>query len=242
MVPLLALINLKRIVGPELIERFNAFPSVKFMGSPAPGFSSGQALNAIEKIASQFLTNDYSIGWVGAAFQEKVASGAGSKAFIFGIITIFLILAAQYEKWTLPFAVISAVPFAVLGALIAVWLRGLTNDLYLQIGLLTLIGLSAKNAILIVEFALLKRNEGLNIVDAVLEAVILRFRPIIMTSMAFILGCVPLYISKGAGAASHHSIGTGVIGGMLTVTFLATLFVPLFFKLISQIFPDKIKE
>jgi multidrug efflux pump len=152
---------------------------------------------------------------------------------VFGIIMVFLILAAQYERWSLPLAVIMAVPFAVLGALVAIWLRGLTNDVYFQIGLVTLIGLAAKNAILIVEFAVLRRQTGESALQAAVDAARLRFRPIVMTSLAFILGVVPLAISTGAGSASRHSIGTGVIGGMLAATFIATFFIPMFYRLIA---------
>ena len=166
--------------------------------------------------------------------RSQIASGsAGSQAFLFGLIMVFLILAAQYERWSLPVAVVLAVPFALFGALVAIWLRGLNNDVYFQIGLVTLIGLASKNAILIVEFAVLKRREGLSVIEAAAEAAKLRFRPIVMTSLAFILGCVPLAISSGAGAASRHSIGTGVIGGMLAATFIAAFFIPMFYRLIS---------
>jgi multidrug efflux pump len=153
-------------------------------------------------------------------------------AFGFGILMVFLILAAQYERWSLPFAVITAVPFALFGAILAVWVVGLTNNVYFQVGLVTLIGLAAKNAILIVEFAVLKMEEGLTPAEAAIESARQRFRPIVMTSLAFILGCVPLVLSSGAGAASRHALGWPVIGGMLAATFIAIFFVPLFFKLI----------
>ena len=180
----------------------------------------------MQDVARETLPEGFQIAWTGSAYQELEASGAGSQAMIFGIIMVFLILAAQYEKWTLPLAVVMAVPFAMFGALAAIWLRGLTNDVYFQIGLVTLVGLAAKNAILIVEFAVLKRQEGVGGLEAAVEAARLRFRPIVMTSLAFILGVVPLAISSGAGSASRHSIGTGVIGGMLVATFIATLLYP----------------
>jgi len=204
------------------------------MGSPAPGYSSGQALQAAREVADQVLGSDYSLAWTGSAFQEVATQGTGNTAFIFGLIMVFLILAAMYERWTLPIAVITAVPFAVFGAILAIWLRGIANDVYFQVGLVTLIGLGAKNAILLVEFAVLRRSEGLGIREAALDAARLRFRPIVMTSLAFILGVVPLAISSGAGSASRHSIGTGVIGGMIAATVLAMLFVPMFYELVEK--------
>ncbi|SKA36311.1 efflux RND transporter permease subunit [Consotaella salsifontis] len=233
MIPLSTLVSVKRVVGPDLIERFNSFISAKVSGGPAPGYSSGQALKAMQEVAKT-LPEGYEIAWTGSAYQEIATGGTGFTAVVFGIIMIFLILAAQYERWSLPLAVILAVPFAICGALLAIWLRGLNNDVYFQIGLVTLVGLAAKNAILIVEFAVLKRDEGLTAFDAALEGAKLRFRPIIMTSLAFVLGVVPLAISTGAGSASRHSIGTGVIGGMLMATFVATFFIPLFYRLLAR--------
>jgi len=177
----------------------------------------------------------YGIDWSGISYQERIIGRQSVYAFAFGLLMVFLVLAAQYESWTVPFAVILAVPFGVFGALSAVWVRGMTNDIYFQIGLVTLIGLSAKNAILIVEFANRRYQHGLSAVDASIEAAKLRFRPIIMTSMAFILGVVPLVLATGAGAASRQSIGTGVFGGMLAATFLAIFFVPLFFVVIRKL-------
>ena len=234
MIPIDTLLTVERIVGPDQIDRFNAFTAAKVMGNPAPGYSSGQAIQAMREVAREVLPDGYQLAWSGQAFQEIAASGSGNQAFLFGLIMVFLILAAQYERWSLPFAVVLAVPFALFGALVAIWLRGLNNDVYFQIGLVTLIGLASKNAILIVEFAAMKRREGLDVMSAAIEAAKLRFRPIVMTSLAFILGCVPLAISTGAGAASRHSIGTGVIGGMLAATFVAVFFIPLFFKLVSR--------
>jgi len=195
--------------------------------------SSGQAIAAIRQVVAETLSNDYSIGWTGSAYQEIQTAGTGSAGFLFGLIAVFLILAAQYERWSLPLAVMTAVPFALFGAIVAIYLRGIDNDIYFQVGLVTLIGLSAKNAILIVEFAAQRQREGFSVHDAAMDAARLRFRPIIMTSLAFILGVVPLALSTGAGSASRHSIGTGVTGGMLAATFLAILFVPMFFKLTS---------
>jgi multidrug efflux pump len=235
LVPLTSLIKVQRILGPDTYARFNVYPSAKFLGGPAPGYSSGQALAALQEVADEVLGSDYTIGWIGSAYQELATQGSGSTAFIFGLIMVFLILAAQYERWTLPLAVVTAVPFAVFGAILAVWLRGIQNDVYFQVGLVTLIGLAAKNAILIVEFAVLLRNEGKGIFESAYEAAKLRFRPIVMTSLAFILGCVPLAISTGAGSASRHSIGTGVIGGMLAATLLATFLIPMFYLLVESL-------
>lgn len=234
MIPLDTLVSVERVIGPDLIERYNVFPSAKIMGGPAPGVSSGQALKVFQEIAAQTLPENYTLGWVGTAYQEVTSEGTSTLAFVLGLVMVFLILAAQYERWSLPLAVVTAVPFAVFGALLAIWLRGTENDVYFQIGLVTLIGLASKNAILIVEFAAMKRREGMPVMEAALEAARLRFRPIIMTSLAFILGCVPLAVSSGAGSASRHSIGTGVIGGMLAATFLATLFVPMFFRMVES--------
>ena len=234
MVPLNVLLSTSRIVGPDVVDRFNVFPAAKIQGNPAPGYSSGQAIAAIEQVVSQNLSSDYSIGWTGSAYQELQSAGTGSQGFLLGLVMVFLILAAQYERWSLPLAVITAVPFAVFGAILAIWLRGIENDIYFQVGLVTLIGLAAKNAILIVEFAAERHRVGESVHDAALEAARLRFRPIVMTSLAFVLGVVPLAISTGAGSASRHSVGTGVIGGMLAATFLAIFFVPLFFRLVTR--------
>ena len=239
LVPLSSLIKVKRVTGPELVNRFNIFPAAKVIGDPAPGYSSGQAIAAMDEIAAQVLGTDYSLSWIGSAYQEKQAGGASTQAFIFGIVMIFLILSAQYEKWSLPFVVILSVPFAVLGALLAIWMRGIDNDLYFQVGLVTLIGLAAKNAILIVEFAMQQVHEGKNYADAALEAAKLRFRPIVMTSLAFTFGVLPLAVSSGAGAASRHAIGTGMVGGMLISTFVSTLFVPMMFATIGELFDEE---
>jgi HAE1 family hydrophobic/amphiphilic exporter-1/multidrug efflux pump len=227
--PLTAIASVSEVTGPEIVQRFNVFPAASFTGNPAPGYSSGEALRAMEQVAKQALPQGYVLAWSGAYLQEKISGGASSGMLLLGALMVFLILAAQYERWSLPIAVILAVPFAMLGAMLAVWARGLQNDVYFQIGLVTLVGLSAKNAILIVEFAMIKSAEGASLFDAALSAARLRFRPIIMTSMTFVFGVIPLAISSGAGAGSRHAIGTGVIGGMLLATFVATLFIPLFY-------------
>lgn len=229
MVPLSALSKIKNIIGAEQLERYNGFISAKVLGGGAPGVSSGDAIKLVEKIAAQNLPDGYQIAWTGQAYQEKRIGSAAVLAFSFAIIMVFLILAAQFETWALPLAVIMAVPFALAGALLAVKVRGMPNDIYFQIGLITLIGLAAKNAILIVEFASQKLKEGMPIREAAIEAARLRFRPICMTSMAFILGIMPLVFATGAGAAARRSMGTGVLGGMLLATFVAIVFIPLFF-------------
>jgi hydrophobe/amphiphile efflux-1 (HAE1) family protein len=233
LVPLTAIASIREVAGAEIVERFNAFTAAKIMGGAAPGYSSGDAIRAIEEVAAEALPQGYALAFTGTAYQEKVSGGASKGVYLLGVLMVFLILAAQFERWTLPVAVILAVPFAAFGGLLAVFARGLANDIYFQIGMLTLIGLAAKNAILIVEFALMKHHEGMRLADAAIEGAKLRFRPIIMTSLAFIFGVLPLAISSGAGANSRHSLGTSVIGGMLAATFIATLFVPLFFKWIA---------
>ncbi|MFZ6642180.1 efflux RND transporter permease subunit [Undibacterium sp. TC4M20W] len=234
MIPVRAFTTIKFITGPDSVQRFNALPSIKLLGDAKPGYSSGQAIAAMERAAKNVLPADVVYDWGGASFQEKRSSNAAGLALGAGVLMIFLILAAQYEKWSLPFSVLLAMPFGIFGALLAVYLRHFNNDVYFQIGLVTLLGLSAKNAILIVEFAVMKVHEGYAPVAAALEAARLRFRPILMTSLAFILGVVPLAFSHGAGAAARQSLGTGVLGGMLAATFLAIFFVPLFFKLIND--------
>jgi len=233
MIPLSALSKVSNIVGAEQLERYNGLLSAKVFGSGAPGVSSGDAIKAVERVAKDNLPDGYKIAWTAQAYQEKRTGNAALFAFGFAIIMVFLILAAQFETWSLPLAVIMAVPFALAGALFAVLLRGMPNDIYFQIGLITLIGLAAKNAILIVEFAEQKMEEGMHITEAALEAARLRFRPIVMTSMAFVLGIVPLVFATGAGAAARRSMGTGVFGGMILATFVATIFIPLFFTWLS---------
>ena len=235
MVPMSALVTPKYVVGPDLSTRFNNYPAIAINGAPAPGVSSGAALEAIRQVVEEELPSGYGYDWAGEA-REQVSSGSTSAiAFVFGLIFVFLILAAQYESWSLPVGVMLAVPFAILGALLAIGLRGTANDLYFQIGLLTLVGLAAKNAILIVEFAVeLNRKEGMSYFDAAVEASRLRLRPILMTSFAFILGLVPLAIASGASANSRHSIGTGVIGGSIAATVIAVFFIPMFYWLLSS--------
>jgi multidrug efflux pump len=231
MVPLSAVVTTRWVTGPDLLPHFNGFPAAKVNGNAAPGYSTGQAIAAMEEVAREVLPHGYTFAWSGLAFEEKKSGGTSAIAFVFGLIIVFLVLAAQYESWTLPGSVMMAVPFGVLGALTANWLRGLENDVYFQIGLLVLIGLGAKNAILRVSFAVELRKQGKSIMEATIEAGEQRLRPIIMTSLAFAFGCLPLAIAMGAGANARHSIGTGIIGGMIGETTLAMLYVPLLFYL-----------
>jgi HAE1 family hydrophobic/amphiphilic exporter-1/multidrug efflux pump len=233
MIPIRSLANVRYASGPDSLSRFNNLPAVKLFGQGAPGTSSGQAIAEVERIAAEVLPPDFSYDWGGASYQEKKSGGTSAIALGLAVIMVFLILAAQYERWSLPLSVLLALPFGTFGALAAVWLRGYTNDVYFQIGLVTLLGLAAKNAILIVQFAELKEREGLSAAAAALEAARLRFRPILMTSLAFIFGVLPLALSHGAGSGARRSVGTGVMGGMLAATFLAIFFVPMFFKLLA---------
>jgi multidrug efflux pump len=240
MIPLSAISTVRSIVGAEQLERFNGLLSAKVLAGGAPGVSSGDTIKLVEKIAKESLPEGYQMAWTGQAYQEKRTGSAALFAFGFAIIMVFLILAAQFETWALPLAVIMAVPFALTGALIAILVRGMPNDIYFQIGLITLIGLAAKNAILIVEFASQKMEEGMPLIEAAVEAARLRFRPIVMTSMAFVFGIVPLVFATGAGAAARQSMGTGVFGGMILATFIATIFIPLFFVWLSKHQKDRI--
>ncbi|WP_028577803.1 efflux RND transporter permease subunit [Desulfomicrobium escambiense] len=234
MVPLSALVTTGWVSGPDLLPHFNGFPAAKVNGNAASGYSSGQAIAAMEEVAREVLPEGYAFAWSGLAFEEKQSGGTSMLAFVFGLVIVFLVLAAQYESWTLPGSVMMAVPFGVLGALTANWLRGLENDVYFQIGLLVLIGLGAKNAILRVSFAVELRRQGRSIMEATIEAGEQRLRPIIMTSLAFAFGVLPLAIAMGAGANARHSIGTGIIGGMIGETTLAMLYVPLLFYLFDR--------
>ena len=229
MVPLSAVVTTRWVTGPDLLPHFNGFPAAKVNGNAASGCSSGQAIQAMEAVAREVLPQGYTFAWSGLAYEEKNSGGTSSLAFIFGLIFVFLILAAQYESWTLPGSVMTAVPFGVLGALMFNWMRGLENDVYFQIGLLVLVGLGAKNALLRVTFAVDLRKQGKSLMDATIEAGEMRLRPIIMTSLAFIFGVLPLAVAVGAGANARHSIGTGIIGGMIGEATLAMLYVPLFF-------------
>ena len=229
LIPMSELVTLKREVNASIIQRFNMFNASKITGNPAFGFASSDATNAIEEIASSILPDGYTIAWSGTTYQEKKLEKEGNYTSIFAAVFVFLILAALYESWSIPLAVIISIPFAIFGAALAVYLRGLESDIYFQVGLVTLVGLSAKNAILIVEFAMDKLRDGMTLLDATIEAARLRFRPIVMTSLAFIVGTMPLVLSSGAGSSSRHIIGTTVVGGMISAVVIGVLFIPLFF-------------
>lgn len=235
MIALDSILTLKNSAGPDDVKRFNLFPAAQVQGSPAPGYSSGQAMAVMEELVGENLGEDYTLAWSGTSYQEATNTNTGTVAFVLGMIFVFLILAAQYERWLMPLAVITAVPFALFGSLLFIWARDFYNDVYFQTGLLLLVGLSAKNAILIVEFAMEAHLRGKSIFEASVEAAKLRFRPIVMTSLAFTLGILPLVLSSGAGSAARHALGTGLIGGMLAASTLAIFFVPLFFYLLESL-------
>lgn len=236
MIPISSLIRTEFRGGPSLVQRFNGFTSALVTGAPKPGYSSGQMLNAVRRLnQTEFASRGVGYAFSGQSYQEGVAGGKGAMVFVLGLVMVFLVLAAQYESWSIPFAVLLGVPFGALGAFLGVWLRGMASDVYFQIGLLVVVGLAAKNAILIVEFASELKAQGRSIRDAAVEAARERFRPILMTSFAFILGVAPLLIASGAGAQSRHSIGTGVFFGMLAATTIGIFFIPLFFYLIARL-------
>lgn len=241
MVPLSEIATQRWIVDLPKLDRYNGLPSMKIAGSPAPGRSSGDALAAMEEVAAK-LPIGFGFEWSGTSSEERLS---GSQApFLFGlsVIAVFLCLAALYESWSVPVAVILVVPIGILGALAAVTMRGLPNDVYFKVGLIVIIGLAAKNAILIIQFARDLQDKGHELVEATIEACRLRFRPILMTSIAFVLGVLPLAISTGAGANGRHAIGTGVMGGMIAATVLAVFFVPVFYVVVRRIFPGHARK
>ncbi|MBS0311537.1 MAG: efflux RND transporter permease subunit, partial [Proteobacteria bacterium] len=231
----------KWIVGLPKLDRYNGNPSMKIAGTAAPGHSTGEAMQAMEDIAAK-LPPGFGFAWSGTSFEERLAGAQAPILFALSLLVVFLALAALYESWAIPFSVILVVPLGILGAVLAVYLRGLPNDVFFKVGLIAIIGLSAKNAILIIEFARQLHDEGMDLVAATLEACRLRLRPILMTSFAFILGVMPLAISTGAGAAGRHAVGTGVVGGMIAATLLAIFLVPVFFVVIRKRFPTKPRE
>jgi len=235
MVPLSALVRVEQIRGVQSIKRYNLYRTISIYGGNAPGYSSGQAIETMQKMADQNLPDEYGYEWTGTAYQEIESGGMAPYIFSLALVFVFLFLAAQYESWVMPLMVMLAVPLAILGALLAQHIRGLQNDVYCQIGLVMLIGLASKNAILIVEFARELRNQGMSIVDAAIEASRERLRPILMTAFAFILGVFPMVVASGAGAASRHSLGTAVFGGMIAATFLSLVLVPVLYVVLQKI-------
>ena len=238
MVPFNAFATGKWEYGSPKLERYNGVPAMEILGEPAPGLSSGDAMAAVEEIVKQ-LPKGVGYSWTGLSYEERLSGSQAPALYALSLLVVFLCLAALYESWSIPFSVMLVVPLGVIGALLATSMRGLSNDVFFQVGLLTTIGLSAKNAILIVEFAKELHEQGKGIVEAAIEACRMRLRPIVMTSLAFILGVVPLAISTGAGSGSQHAIGTGVIGGMVTATVLAIFWVPLFYVAVSTLFKDE---
>ncbi len=236
MIPLAEIATAKWIVGSPKLDRYNGLPSMKIAGNPAPGRSTGEALAAMEEVAGK-LPPGIGFEWSGSSFEERLSGTQAPFLFAVSLIVVFLCLAALYESWSVPFAVMLVVPLGIFGAVMAVYLRGLPNDVYFKVGLIAIIGLSAKNAILIIEFARELQEQGQDLIEATLEACRLRFRPILMTSIAFMFGVLPLAVSTGAGANSRHAIGTGVIGGMLAATVLAVFLVPVFFVVVRRFFP-----
>ena len=234
-VPLSAVASARWVTGATQTVRYNGYPAMRIDGGPAAGYSSGEAMAEMEKLATR-LPEGFGFEWTGQSREEKLAGNQAMILYGFAILAVVLALAALYESWSIPLAVVLVVPLGVLGVLLAVTGRGLLNDVYFQVGLITIIGLSAKNAILIIEFAKDLQAQGKSVTAAALEAAHLRFRPIIMTSLAFGLGVVPLFIASGAGSASQRAIGTGVIGGMVTGTALSVFFVPIFFVVVRTLF------
>ena len=225
MVPLSTLVKISKMSGPNVVTRFNLYNAAEIMGAPAPGYSSGQAMKAIEEVMKT-MPSETGYEWSGLTLQEKKSEGQAPIIFGMAVLFVFLLLAAQYESWGLPFAVLLATPTVILGTMIGMWVRHFDLNVYAQIGLVMLIGLSAKNAILIVEFAKMKREEGVEILDAAVQGSKLRLRPILMTSFAFILGSVPLLLATGSGAASRSTIGTGVVYGMTIATVVGLFIIP----------------
>jgi len=234
-VPLSAFASVEWITGPVQSIRYNGYPAMRLAGDAAPGHSTGEALDEMERLATQ-LPAGFGYEWSGQSREEKLSGSTAVILLGFSLLAVFLCLAALYESWSIPASVLLVVPIGVLGALLGAWSRGFANDVYFKVGLITIIGLSAKNAVLIIEFAKDLQAQGMSAAEAALEAVRLRFRPIIMTSLAFILGVLPLAISRGAGSASQRAIGTGVMGGMFAATLVGVLFVPLFFVLVRKLF------
>jgi multidrug efflux pump len=241
MVPLSAFVTTRWVYGSPQLQNYNGFPSYEIIGTPAPGRSTGEAMDAMEAMTKQ-LPAGIGFEWTGQSYEERLSGSQAPMLYGLSLLVVFLCLAALYESWSIPFSVILVVPLGVLGALLATKLRGLPNDVYFKVGLLTIVGLATKNAILIIEYAKDLQAEGKGLMEATLEAVHLRLRPILMTSFAFILGVMPLALSSGAGSASQHAIGTGVAGGMLAATALGIFLIPVFYVVVRRIFKGEIKK
>ena len=240
MVPVTSLVKVEKISGPEYTYRYNLYRATEVSGAPAPGFTSTQAMNALEEVAAEILPQDMGYEWTNMSFQEKSASGSGSIVFVFSLIFVFLILAAQYESWSLPLSILLGTPFAIFGAMLAIFLARLfsesyLNNIFMQISLVMLIAMAAKNAILIIEFAKMKFDEGKSLIDSAIEAARLRFRPILMTAFSFILGIFPLIVASGAGSESRKVMGMALLGGMTLATFLGVFLYPMLFVFIGKI-------
>jgi multidrug efflux pump len=240
MVPLSSVVKTNWYNGPTVLPRYNGYSAVEIVGNSAPGYSTGQAMQALQGIVNQKLPRGFDADWTGQSYQEVLAGSSATTLMALSILVVFLCLAALYESWSIPAAVLLVVPLGMLGMLAFCLWRDVPNDIYFKIGLVTVIGLAAKNAILIVEFAVEGQANGMTLFDAVTTAARLRLRPILMTSMAFILGVFPLVVSTGAGAASRHEIGTGVIGGMLFATFFGLLLIPVFYVTVRRLLGDKL--
>ena len=234
MVPLASLISVEDSLGPQTVSRFNMYPAIKVMGQPGEGYSSGQAMQVLTTMADEKLPETVSIAWTELSFQEMAASGSTNIIFLIAAILVYLTLAAQYESWSIPVSVLLAIPTAILGAVAALMMRGMSNDIYAQVGVVLLIGLSTKSAILIAEFAKQQHDSGRSIFDSAMDAARLRFRAVLMTALSFILGVIPLVFASGAGAESRKVLGTTVLGGMLIATVLSLVCVPMFYFLIQK--------
>jgi multidrug efflux pump len=242
MVPLSSVVKANWGIGPQALPRFNGYSAVEIVGMPAPGYSTGQAMQILQKIVDKSLPTGFAADWTGQSYQELLAGNSAMALMALSVVVVFLCLAALYESWSIPVAVLLAVPLGLLGMAAFCRVFNVPNDIYFKIGMVTVIGLSAKNAILIVEFAVAGQTQGLTLYDAVLEAAKMRFRPILMTSLAFMVGVVPLVTSTGAGAAARHEIGTGVIGGMLFATFFGLLLIPVFYVTVRTVLGDKLDK
>jgi multidrug efflux pump len=242
MIPLSDFVKTQWIVAPPALTRYDGYPAVEIVGSAAAGYSSGQAMTEMERLVRQYLPAGTGYDWAGQSLQEIFSAAQAPALFTLSIIVVYLALAALYESWSIPVSVLLAVPVGLIGSTLATFVRGLPDDVYFKVGLIAIIGLTAKNAILIVEFAVSEQRNGRSLHNAVLEAARLRFRPIIMTSFAFILGVFPMVVSSGAGANGRHDIGTCVVGGMFTAAVLGVLLIPVCYVMMRRLLGDKLDE